>query len=223
MKQSPGALADLFAGTAPSAGGIKILAPGAALLRGFVRASLPALLQEIEQVAKAAPFRRMVTPGGYAMSVAMTNCGAAGWITDLGGYRYGAADPDSGRPWPALPPMFRALAAGAAKAAGFAGFEPDACLINRYEAGAKLSLHRDKDERDFSQPIVSVSLGLPAVFLFGGEERRQKPVRLRLESGDVVVWGGPSRHRYHGIDPLAPGSDPLTGPYRYNLTLRKAL
>jgi len=223
MRQNLSALADLFAGTAPRAGGIHPLAPGAALLHGFVQASLPALLQEIEHVAKAAPFRRMVTPGGYAMSVAMTNCGAAGWITDLGGYRYGATDPQSGRPWPPLPPMFRALAAGAAKAAGFSSFEPDACLINRYEAGAKLSLHQDKDERDFSQPIVSVSLGLPAVFLFGGEERRQKPLRLRLESGDVVVWGGPSRHRYHGIDPLPAGSDPLTGPYRYNLTLRKAL
>jgi alkylated DNA repair protein (DNA oxidative demethylase) len=223
MRQNMGALADLFAGAAPTAGGIRPLAPGAALLRGFVHAGLPALLQEIEHVARAAPFRRMVTPGGYAMSVAMTNCGEAGWITDLSGYRYGTTDPESGRPWPALPPMFGALAAGAAKAAGFAGFEPDACLINRYEAGAKLSLHQDKDERDFSQPIVSVSLGLPAVFLFGGEERRQKPVRLRLESGDVVVWGGPSRHRYHGIDPLAEGSDPLTGPYRYNLTLRKAL
>jgi len=223
MRQNLSALADLFAGTAPRAGGIHPLAPGAALLHGFVQASLPALLQEIEHVAKAAPFRRMVTPGGYAMSVAMTNCGAAGWITDLGGYRYGATDPQSGRPWPPLPPMFRALAAGAAKAAGFSGFEPDACLINRYEAGAKLSLHQDKDERDFSQPIVSVSLGLPAVFLFGGEERRQKPLRLRLESGDVVVWGGPSRHRYHGIDPLPAGSDPQTGPYRYNLTLRKAL
>ena len=223
MRHSTVVLADLFAGSAPTPGGVNHLAPGAALLRGFVNASLPALLQEIDSVALQAPFRRMITPGGYAMSVAMTNCGRVGWITDLGGYRYSVTDPASGRPWPAMPPMFLALAAGAAKAAGFAGFEPDACLINRYEPGAKLSLHQDKDERDFSQPIVSVSIGLPAVFLFGGDERRQKPMRLRLESGDVVVWCGPARHRYHGVDPLAEGSDPLTGPYRYNLTLRKAL
>ena len=223
MRHSTVVLADLFAGSAPTPGGVKHLAPGAVLLRGFVNASLPALLQEIDTVALQAPFRRMITPGGYAMSVAMTNCGRAGWITDLSGYRYSATDPVSGRAWPALPPMFLALAAGAAKAAGFAGFEPDACLINRYEPGAKLSLHQDKDERDFSQPIVSVSIGLPAVFLFGGDERRQKPMRLRLESGDVVVWGGPARHRYHGVAPLAEGSDPLTGAYRYNLTLRKAL
>jgi DNA oxidative demethylase len=223
MRHSTGALADLFAGPSPTPGGVKHLAPGAALLRGFVNASLPALLHEIEHIAQEAPFRRMVTPGGYAMSVAMTNCGRAGWITDRSGYRYSTVDPETGHAWPIMPPMFLALATGAAKAAGFADFEPDACLINRYEPGSKLSLHQDKDERDFSQPIVSVSLGLPAVFLFGGEERRQKPVRLRLESGDVVVWGGPARHRYHGVDLLAEGSDPLTGPYRFNLTLRKAL
>jgi alkylated DNA repair protein (DNA oxidative demethylase) len=223
MKRDTSALADLFAGSAPAPGGVQPLAPGAVLLRGFVHASLPALLQEIEHVAQQAPFRRMVTPGGYVMSVAMTNCGQAGWVTDRGGYRYSTIDPESGRTWPAMPPMFLALAAGAARAAGFAGFEPDACLINRYEPGAKLTLHRDKDERDFSQPIVSLSLGLPAVFLFGGEGRRQKPARYRLESGDVVVWGGPARHRYHGIDLLDEGNDPLTGIYRYNLTLRKAL
>jgi alkylated DNA repair protein (DNA oxidative demethylase) len=223
MRHSRAALADLFAGTSSMSGGVEPLAPGAALLRGFVNASLPALLQEIDNIASQAPFRRMITPGGYAMSVAMTNCGQAGWVTDRSGYRYSATDPLSGRPWPAMPPMFLALAAGAAKAAGFAGFKPDACLINRYEPGAKLSLHQDKDERDFSQPIVSVSIGLPAVFLFGGEERRGRPMRLRLESGDVVVWGGPARHRYHGVDALAEGNDPLTGSYRYNLTLRKAL
>jgi alkylated DNA repair protein (DNA oxidative demethylase) len=223
-RQSASALADLFAGVAPaSSGGIEPLAPGAVLLRGFVRASLPALLQAIEHVAQKAPFRRMVTPGGYVMSVAMTNCGRAGWVTDRRGYRYSATDPQTGQPWPTLPPLVLALAAGAAQAAGFADFEPDACLVNRYELGARLSLHQDKDERDFSQPIVSVSFGLPALFLFGGEERRRKPMRLRLESGDVVGWGGPSRHRYHGVDPLPEGSDPLTGSYRYNLTLRKAL
>jgi alkylated DNA repair protein (DNA oxidative demethylase) len=224
MRRRAGALADLFAGAAPMPpGGVELLAPGAALLRGFVQAMLPALLREIEHVAQDAPFRRMVTPGGYVMSVAMTNCGRAGWVTDRSGYRYSAVDPSSGRSWPAMPPMFLALAADAAEAAGFENFEPDACLVNRYEPGARLSLHQDKDERDFSQPIVSVSIGLPALFLFGGETRRQKPARLRLESGDVVVWGGPARHRYHGIDPLAEGNDPLTGACRYNLTLRKAL
>jgi alkylated DNA repair protein (DNA oxidative demethylase) len=165
----------------------------------------------------------MVTPGGYTMSVAMTNCGRLGWVTDRRGYRYDTIDPATGRPWPPLPAVFRDLATGAAAAAGFAGFEPDACLVNRYEPGTKLSMHQDRNERDFGAPIVSVSLGLPAVFLFGGEQRNRKPMRLRLESGDVVVWGGPARHRYHGVDLLAEGSDPLAGPYRYNLTLRKAL
>ncbi|HWA44843.1 MAG TPA: DNA oxidative demethylase AlkB [Hypericibacter adhaerens] len=224
MKHSRLALADLFAGAPPPRqGSVRPLAPGAALLQGFVHASLPALLQAIEHVAQQAPFRRMVTPGGHAMSVAMTNCGTVGWVTDRAGYRYSQTDPQTGLAWPPLPPIFVALAVGAAKAAGFPGFEPDACLVNRYEPGTKLSLHQDKDERDFSQPIVSVSLGLPAVFLFGGEQRNRKPMRLRLESGDVVVWGGPARHRYHGVDLLAEGSDPLAGPYRYNLTLRKAL
>jgi alkylated DNA repair protein (DNA oxidative demethylase) len=224
MRRHAGATADLFAGVAPApSGGMEPLAPGAVLLRRFVQARLPALLQKIEHVAQAAPFRRMVTPGGYVMSVAMTNCGRAGWVTDRSGYRYSATDPQTGRPWPMMPPAFLALAAGAAQAAGFADFEPDACLVNRYEPGARLSLHQDKDERDFSHPIVSVSIGLPALFLLGGEERREKPMRLHLEGGDVVVWGGPSRHRYHGVDPLPEGSDPLTGSCRYNLTLRKAL
>lgn len=199
--------------------------PGSApiLLRGFALGAADRILAELQRIAAAAPFRRMVTPGGYTMSVAMTNCGTVGWVTDRSGYRYDAIDPASGKRWPSMPAIFRELAMTAAARAGFDGFVPDACLINQYEPGTKLSLHQDKDERDFSQPIVSVSIGLPAVFLFGGEERRRKPMRLRLESGDVVVWGGPARHRYHGVDPLAEGNDPLTGPYRYNLTLRKAL
>jgi alkylated DNA repair protein (DNA oxidative demethylase) len=174
-------------------------------------------------VERAAPFRRMMTPGGRQMSVAMTNCGSAGWVTDRRGYRYDPIDPVSGKPWPAMPAVFAELAARAADAGGFAGFRPDVCLINRYEPGAKLSLHQDRDEHDFSQPIVSVSLGLPATFLFGGARRNDRPRRYWLESGDVVVWGGPSRLAYHGIEPLADGDDPVTGRCRINLTFRKAL
>jgi DNA oxidative demethylase len=153
----------------------------------------------------------------------MTNCGRAGWVTDRSGYRYDASDPTTGRKWPAMPPPFRRLAERAAAAAGFEGFAPDSCLINRYEPGTRLSLHQDRDERDFSAPIVSVSLGLPAVFQFGGLCRGDRPRRLRLESGDIVVWGGPLRLAFHGIGPLADGDHPLTGRCRINLTFRKAL
>ncbi|MBV9523909.1 MAG: DNA oxidative demethylase AlkB [Alphaproteobacteria bacterium] len=216
-----GAVRDLLGGL-DRAGTLR-LAEGAALLRGFAREEAPCLLAAVAAVAAAAPFRRMVTPGGYEMSVAMTNCGAAGWVTDRRGYRYDACDPESGRPWPPMPAIFRRLAGAAAAGAGFAGFAPDVCLLNRYAPGAKLSLHQDKDERDFSQPIVSVSLGLPAVFLFGGARRGERPRRFRLECGDVVVWGGPARLAFHGIEPLAAGEDPRTGPARINLTFRKAL
>lgn len=157
------------------------------------------------------------------MSVAMTNCGRAGWVTDHTGYRYAATDPKSGRPWPVMPASFLRLAAAAAETAGFAGFVPDACLVNRYEPGTKLSLHQDRNERDMAAPIVSVSLGLPAVFLWGGLIRAERPRRLRLESGDVAVWGGPARLTFHGVDTLDDGEHPLTGACRFNLTLRKAL
>jgi DNA oxidative demethylase len=153
----------------------------------------------------------------------MTNCGQAGWVSDRSGYRYDAVDPDTGSPWPPIPVTFARLASAAAESAGFAGFTPDVCLINRYEPGAKLSLHQDKDEHDFSAPIVSVSLGLPAVFLWGGLRRADRPRRIRLESGDVVIWGGPSRLVYHGVAPLGEGEHPLTGRFRINLTFRKAL
>jgi alkylated DNA repair protein (DNA oxidative demethylase) len=212
---------DLF-GALPRSG-IDEIAAGAVLLNGFARAIAAHLVDEVEKVGAQAPFRRMVTPGGKQMSVAMTNCGAAGWITDRRGYRYDATDPQSGRPWPPMPERFRSLAGRAAAAASFAGFSPDACLINRYEPGARLTLHQDRDEQDFSQPIVSVSLGLPAVFLFGGARRADRPRRIRLENGDVVVWGGPARLAFHGIDPLADGDDPLTGRCRINLTFRRAL
>ena len=192
-------------------------------LRGFARHEAAALVAAVAEVTAAAPFRNMITPGGFRMSVAMTNCGTAGWVTDRKGYRYELVDPMTGHAWPPMPPSFQGLASAAAGAAGFAGFEPDACLINRYEPGTRLSLHRDENERDLTAPIVSVSLGLPAVFLFGGKTRGDRPRRVRLESGDVVVWGGPDRLAYHGVGPLAEGNDPLTGQCRINLTFRKAL
>jgi DNA oxidative demethylase len=203
--------------------GIEHVSEGAVLLRGFALDEAPRLIEAVAEVAAAAPFRHMVTPGGYEMSVAMTNCGGAGWITDRRGYRYDGLDPETGRSWPAIPKVFLGLAVRAAEAGGFANFSPDACLINRYVPGAKLSLHQDRNERDFAQPIVSVSLGLPAVFLFGGAGRADRPRRIRLESGDVVVWGGPARMTFHGIDTLAEGEDSLTGRCRVNLTFRKAL
>jgi DNA oxidative demethylase len=199
------------------------LEDGAHLLPGFAAAEQKSLMAAVARVAARAPFRHMVTPGGFRMSVAMTNCGAAGWITDRRGYRYAPDDPEGGRPWPRMPRPFFDLAARAAQAAGFAGFAPDACLVNRYEPGARLTLHQDKNERDFSAPIVSVSLGLPAIFLWGGRERGQRPRRLLLESGDVVVWGGPARLVFHGVDQLGDGEHPITARYRINLTLRKAL
>ncbi|WP_096665219.1 DNA oxidative demethylase AlkB [Polaromonas sp. AET17H-212] len=198
------------------------LAPGAVLLRGFAREEGAALQQAIADVTRQLPFRHLVTPGGYTMSVAMSNCGALGWVSDRSGYRYDALDPLSGRPWPAMPAILRKLAVRAAVPAGFAHFEPDACLVNRYEPGARLSLHQDRDEQDFSAPIVSVSLGLPAVFLFGTPSRKDRPQRHRLQHGDVVVWGGPARLAFHGVAPLADGEHALLGRQRINLTFRRA-
>ncbi|MCU1318901.1 MAG: alpha-ketoglutarate-dependent dioxygenase AlkB [Edaphobacter sp.] len=198
------------------------LADGAVILRGFASRDDAALMDALESVTAMAPFRHMVTPGGYRMSVAMTNCGSLGWVTDRTGYRYDSIDPESGRRWPPMPPSFMELAESAAAEAGFAGFQPDACLINRYEPGAKLSLHQDKNEQDYSQPIVSVSLGLPAVFLFGGMNRADKTQRVEVRHGDVVVWGGPARLRYHGVMPLKEGHHPVLGRYRVNITFRRA-
>ena len=198
------------------------LAPGAAVLRGYARDAAATLLAQLQTVLVQAPWRHMVTPGGYRMSVAMTNCGPLGWVADPAGYRYDPIDPECGRPWPAMPPAFARLAAAAAAEAGFDGFRPDACLVNRYEPGAKLSLHQDKDERDFGAPIVSVSLGVPAVFLFGGLKRSDKTVRVPLEHGDVVVWGGPARLRYHGVLAVKAAMHPVLGEERINLTFRKA-
>jgi DNA oxidative demethylase len=198
------------------------MAEGAILLRGFARRTETGLLAALREIEAEAPFRHMFTPGGHQMSVAMTNCGCYGWVTDITGYRYDGADPESGRAWPAMPTVFRELAESAAREAGFTGFAPDACLINRYEPGAKMSLHQDRDEKDFSAPIVSVSLGLPAIFLFGGMKRADKPQRYRLEHGNIVVWGGPSRLFFHGVAPLSDGEHPLLGRRRINLTFRKA-
>ena len=197
------------------------LEEGAVLLRGFATGEAAELVEEVARIAQAAPFRHLVTPGGYSMSVGMTNCGRVGWVSDRSGYRYDPTDPQSGAPWPGMPAPFLGLARRAAAEAGFAHYRPDACLINRYVAGAKLGLHQDRDEEDAWAPIVSVSLGLPAVFLWGGKRRADAVRRLRVESGDVAVWGGPARFVYHGVAPLKDGQHPLTGAARINLTFRK--
>jgi alkylated DNA repair protein (DNA oxidative demethylase) len=208
---------DLFADEEPWQ---EALADGAVILRRFACAEAGELLTAISAVASVSPFRQMVTPGGYTMSVAMTNCGARGWATDRHGYLYATQDPQTGSPWPAMPALFRAFAVRAALAAGYPDFGPDACLINRYAPATKLSLHQDKDEATLLAPIVSVSLGLPAIFQFGGLRRNDPLKRVLLEHGDVVVWGGASRLFYHGIQPLKEGHHPLTDAFRYNLTFR---
>jgi DNA oxidative demethylase len=197
------------------------LEEGAVLLRGFAFADAAALVDEATRVAEVSQFRHLLTPGGFTMSVAMTNCGRVGWVSDRSGYRYDPHDPETGAPWPAIPPLFLSLAVRAAADAGFPNYDPDACLINRYTAGSKLGLHQDRDEKDAWAPIVSVSLGLPATFLWGGKKRGDPVRRMRLESGDVVVWGGPARFIYHGVAPLKDGQHALTGATRLNLTFRK--
>jgi DNA oxidative demethylase len=198
------------------------LCAGAVVLRGFALPNERPLLRAIKAIATQAPFRHLITPGGFRMSVGMTNAGPLGWVSDRRGYRYDAIDPDSGKPWPAMPEVFLELAGVAAARAGFSGFVPDACLINRYEPGTRLTLHQDRNERDFSQPIVSVSLGIPAVFLFGGMHRTDRAMRVPLAHGDVVVWGGPARLRYHGVLPLKPNHHETFGECRINLTFRRA-
>ncbi|NWB92579.1 DNA oxidative demethylase AlkB [Pseudomonas agarici] len=192
------------------------------VLRGFALPWVERLLPALQNVLRQAPFRQMVTPGGFTLSVGLSSCGALGWTTDRSGYRYSAVDPQSGRPWPAMPEVFRHLAVDAAQAAGFEQFTPDACLINRYVPGAKMSLHQDRNEQDFNAPVVSVSLGLPAMFLFGGHERSDKTLRVPLFHGDVVVWGGVDRLRYHGVLPIKDGHHPRLGAERINFTLRTA-
>jgi len=199
------------------------IGPQACLLPGFALAAAPQLWRDIAAIAAAAPFRHMFTPGGQRMSVATTSCGAWGWVTDRRGYRYAPNDPESGQPWPAMPAAWQQLAREAAAAADFADFTPDACLINRYAPGTRMSLHQDRDERDFGAPIVSVSLGIAAVFLFGGQQRADKAQRVPLQHGDVVVWGGADRLRFHGVLPLREDLHPLLGPQRVNLTFRRAM
>jgi DNA oxidative demethylase len=214
--------ADLFASLPDVRPSREAIAEGAVLLRGFAKPVQDELITALREIVAQAPFRHMVTPGGHQMSVAMTNCGDAGWVTDRSGYRYDAIDPESRKPWPAMPPSFLALAKQAALEAGFDNFATDACLINRYQPGARMSLHQDRDEGDFGAPIVSVSLGLPATFLFGGLKRSDKTQRYRLEHGDIAVWGGPARLAFHGVAPLADGEYAVLGRQRINLTFRKA-
>jgi alkylated DNA repair protein (DNA oxidative demethylase) len=206
----------------PDGSVVEPLDSGAVILRGRALRDDREILVDVAEVAAAAPFRHMETPGGHRMSVAMTTCGAFGWVTDRSGYRYSETDPQSGLPWPSMPASFRTLVREAAALAGYPGFDPDSCLINRYAPGAKMSLHRDADELEIAAPIVSVSLGLPVVFQFGGATRKETPRRVPLEHGDVVVWGGPSRLHYHGVLPLRPGNHRLTGECRINLTFRRA-
>lgn len=213
--------ADLFDSVAEAQPSREEIADGAVLLRGFVKPIESELIEAVRAIVAKSPFRRMTTPGGHLMSVAMTNCGERGWITDHTGYRYDPIDPRTEAPWPAMPPVLRDLARRAAQQGGFSGFAPDACLVNRYEPGTRLSLHQDKDELDFSAPIVSVSLGLPATFLFGSMARSDKPRRYRLVHGDVVVWGGASRLAFHSVAPLADGEHALLGRKRINLTFRR--
>ena len=202
--------------------GATCLAPGALLLHSFARNQAQALLVDFEKVTALAPLRHLVTPGGHTMSVGMSNCGPLGWVSNRSGYRYTALDPLTSQPWPAMPVNWLALAQSAAADAGYPGFRPTACLINQYQPGARLTLHQDRDEKDLTAPIVSVSLGLPAVFQFGSEIRSQRTSRFRLAHGDVVVWGGKSRLAFHGVMPLADGEHPLIGRRRINLTFRLA-
>ena len=214
--------ADLFRDAIHSERRDEPLCDGAVVLRGFALPDETMLLQAIDVVVAQAPFRHLITPGGFRMSVGMSNAGPLGWVSDRRGYRYDPIDPDSGKHWPAMPDIFLRLAGSAAAQAGYAGFVPDACLLNRYEPGTRLSLHQDRNERDFNQPIVSVSLGIPAVFLFGGMQRADPQIRVPLGHGDVVVWGGPARLRYHGVLPLKPNHHDALGSYRINLTFRRA-
>ena len=213
---------DLFGGDDPAQHGRVALGAQSVVLRGFAIPAVDALLAGVDDVIAQAPFRHMETPGGYTMSVALTNCGELGWTTDARGYRYSRIDPVSGQRWPAMPQAFRQLAEDAARAAGFADFAPDACLVNRYAPGSRLSLHQDRNERDYGAPIVSVSLGMPAMFLFGGDDRADRAARVPLFHGDVVVWGGVDRLRFHGVMPLKDLPHPRLGSQRINFTIRKA-
>ena len=214
---------DLFADAPSPPASTEQIGQNAFVLRGFALPRIEDLLSALESVQQQAPFRHMVTPGGFTMSAALSSCGSYGWMSDRKGYRYTPTDPQTGLPWPAIPEVFMELARTAALTCGFPGFMPDACLINRYVPGAKMSMHQDKDEQQLQWPVVSVSLGLPAVFLFGGFARQDKAQRINLLHGDVVVWGGEDRLRFHGVLPIKPGYQPQLGEQRINFTFRKAM
>lgn len=201
---------------------LKSIANESFILPGFAAAETNVLLTAIEAVIQEAPLRQMRTPGGFKMAAQITNCGNFGWVTDKQGYRYQTTDPETGLTWPAMPQVISQLALEAASACGFEHFTPDACLINCYQPGAGMGLHQDKDEKDFSAPIVSISLGVPAIFLFGGAKRQDKPDAHLLKNGDIVVWGGEDRLRFHGIQPIKLAHHPMTGQKRFNLTIRQA-
>jgi alkylated DNA repair protein (DNA oxidative demethylase) len=216
------ATSDLFADEPPQPPAVEQIGPASFVFRGFALPLVDRLLPALESVLNQAPFRNMVTPGGHTMSVALSSCGEFGWTTDRSGYQYTRINPQTGQPWPAMPDVFMELALAAAGEAGFVGFIPDACLINRYIPGAKMSLHQDKDEHGYEWPVVSVSLGLPAMFLFGGHQRGDISQRVPLLHGDVVVWGGVDRLRFHGVMPVRQGEHSLLGEQRINFTFRKA-
>lgn len=213
---------DLFAEEPPQSTAMEQIGACSWVLRGFALAEIERLLPALEETLSKAPFRHMVTPGGFTMSAALSSCGSFGWMTDRSGYRYTPIDPQTQLPWPDIPPAFMELAQRAAEICGFPDFAPDACLINQYIPGAKMSLHQDKDEKHYEWPVVSVSLGLPAIFLFGGHQRNDKTQRVALLHGDVVVWGGEDRLRFHGVLPIKPGHHPLLGEQRINFTFRRA-
>ena len=215
-------MSDLFSDVTEKPVWSENLGPGSVLLHAFAWSVTDLLYEDIQRVIKHSPFRQMVTAGGYTMSVSTTNCGDLGWVSDRKGYRYEPQDPLTRSPWLAMPESLGQLAVKAAQEAGYPNFEPDACLINRYDIGCKMSLHQDRDEKDYQWPVVSVSLGLPAVFMFGGAERSDPYSNILLEHGDVMVWGGPDRLRFHGIKPVKKGEHPLCGSARLNLTFRKA-
>ncbi|MFB3301842.1 DNA oxidative demethylase AlkB [Pseudomonas sp. AMR01] len=218
-----GPTADLFADAAlQQPPGREQIGEESYVLRGYALPWIDRLLPELRRVLAQSPFRQMVTPGGFTMSAALSSCGALGWTTDSAGYRYTPLDPRSQQPWPTMPDALHEFATRAATEAGFPDFSPDACLINRYVPGAKMSLHQDKNERSYTAPVVSVSLGLPAIFLFGGHERSDKTQKISLFHGDVVVWGGVDRLRFHGVMPIKEGVHPIMGPQRINLTFRTA-
>ena len=208
------------------------IAEGAMLLRQFVQQNKNALLDETTVLAdlncilENSPLRKMTTASGFTMSVAMTNCGKLGWVSGSNGYMYSSIDPETAQPWPAMPPALLEAATRIARQAGYPGFLPDACLINRYLAGAQMGLHQDRDEKDFSQPIVSLSIGLSARFIIGGLDsaagRNAHTQSVVLKHGDAIVFGAAARLMFHGVLSLKPGHHPLVGNSRINLTFRVA-